>query len=97
MARARIAILGSGNIGTDLLIKVMRSTSLACTAFVGRSPNSQGMAKARSLGVNVSDGGIDFLTDNPALYDLVFDATSAKQPSGACALIRASSARLPST
>ena len=77
MARARIAILGSGNIGTDLLIKVMRSPSLACTAFVGRSPNSQGMAKARSLSINVSDGGIDYLTDNPGLYDVVFDATSA--------------------
>ncbi len=74
----RVAIIGTGNIGTDLLIKVLRSAKLECVAFVGRNLSSAGMLKASSLGVNLSAEGIDFLINNPDNYDLVFDATSAK-------------------
>lgn len=74
-----IAILGTGNIGTDLLIKVMRSEFLQCSLFVGRNLQSKGMSKAINLGVTVSDQSIDILKENPDLYDLVFDATSAMQ------------------
>jgi acetaldehyde dehydrogenase len=72
-----IAILGSGNIGTDLLIKVLRSPYLTCAAFIGRNAYSAGMLKAQSLGVPVSSEGISHLQKNPHLADLVFDATSS--------------------
>lgn len=74
----RVAILGSGNIGTDLLIKIQRSQYLDCVAFVGRSFQSQGIAKAISMGVNCSDKSIDYIIENKENIDLVFDATSAK-------------------
>lgn len=77
MGKMNVAILGTGNIGTDLLVKVQRSPNLQCQAFVGRNPTSQGLIKAQSLGVKTSSEGLDFLVKNHSLYDLVFDATSA--------------------
>lgn len=74
----RVAILGSGNIGTDLLVKVLRSEAMTCTAFIGRRSGSPGMLKAESLGVNVSSESIDYLRQHPDCCDLVFDATSAR-------------------
>lgn len=76
-AKLKIAILGSGNIGTDLLIKALRSPYLECGAFIGRNLSSPGMLKALSLGVAVSADGIDYISKNPTCCDLVFDATSA--------------------
>lgn len=76
--KLKIAILGSGNIGTDLLIKALRSPYLECGAFIGRNLSSPGMVKALSLGVIVSAEGIDYIVKNPDCCDLVFDATSAK-------------------
>ncbi len=73
----KVAILGSGLIGTDLLIKIRRSKYLDCTLFVGRNLQSQGMSKAVSLGVPVSDRSIEAISDNPENCELVFDATSA--------------------
>lgn len=78
MEKLKVAIIGSGNIGTDLLIKVQRSESLKCTMFVGRNLSSPGMAKAISLGVKVSDESIQAIIKDPDSCDLVFDATSAK-------------------
>ncbi len=77
MQKLKVCILGTGNIGTDLLIKVRRSKYLKCTFFVGRNLNSKGMSKALSLGVPLSDKGIDAIIENPDCCDLVFDATSA--------------------
>ena len=77
-ARLRVAIIGSGNIGTDLLVKATRSGVLEPTLFVGRSLHSAGMAKAIGLGVPVSDRSIDALLEQPDRYDLVFDATNAR-------------------
>jgi acetaldehyde dehydrogenase len=73
-----VAILGSGNIGADLLIKCLRSEALTPTLFIGRNLNSAGMAKANSLGVRISDKSIDAIVDEPDVCDLVFDATSAQ-------------------
>lgn len=73
-----MAILGSGNIGTDLLIKIQRSPYLQCTLFIGRNLSSPGMAKAVSLGVKVSDQSINAIINDPGCCDLVFDATSAR-------------------
>lgn len=78
MKKLRVAILGSGNIGTDLLIKIHRSKFLECVLFVGRNLSSPGMAKAISMGVKVSDESINAIVKNSDLVDLVFDATSAK-------------------
>lgn len=75
--RLKVAILGTGNIGTDLLIKSRRSPYLECTLFAGRNFGSAGMQKANLLGVNISDRGIDSIAENPSICDLVFDATSA--------------------
>ena len=76
--KLKIAILGSGNIGTDLLVKVMRSPYLDCSVFIGRNLGSPGMSKAHSLGVKVSADSISYIEKNPECCDLVFDATSGR-------------------
>ncbi len=76
--KLKVAIIGSGNIGTDLLIKVLRSPYLECRTFIGRRLSSAGMLKALSLGVPVSADGINHIVSNPNCCDLVFDATSAR-------------------
>ncbi len=78
MKQLRVAILGSGNIGTDLLIKIQRSELLECVLFVGRNLSSSGMAKAIAMGIKVSDESINAIVKNSDSIDLVFDATSAK-------------------
>ncbi|MEO6005720.1 MAG: acetaldehyde dehydrogenase (acetylating) [Opitutus sp.] len=78
-ARLKVAILGSGNIGTDLLMKIRRSPLLECTLFIGRSRESRGLVRAREIGVPVSDNGIQAIIQQPELCDLVFDATSATE------------------
>ncbi len=74
----KVAVIGSGNIGTDLLVKILRSKHLECGAFIGRSPDSKGLLKAQQLGVKTSHDGINYIVENPDCCDLVFDATSAK-------------------
>ena len=76
--KLKIAIIGTGNIGTDLLVKSMRSNFITCSAFIGRNLNSSGMEKARSLKVLCSDRGADFVINNPEIADLIFDCTSAQ-------------------
>lgn len=78
MKKMKVAILGSGNIGTDLLLKVLRSPHLECGVFIGRNLQSAGMIKAGSLGVTVSAEGIAYIEKIPNCCELVFDATSAK-------------------
>jgi acetaldehyde dehydrogenase len=80
MSRTKVAIIGSGNIGTDLMIKVMRlSKTLEMAAFVGIDPQSDGLLRAARLGVPITAGGIDGLVALPGFdeIDIVFDATSA--------------------
>lgn len=75
--RLRVGIVGTGNVGTDLLFKVQRSPLLECRLFAGRNLTSVGMRTAGCLGVPVSDRGIAAITEDPRRLDLVFDATSA--------------------
>lgn len=77
MKKLKISILGSGNIGTDLLMKCKRSDFLECSLLIGRSMASKGLRKAESIGVKVSDRSIEVLLENPGCCELVFDATSA--------------------
>ncbi|MFF0633833.1 acetaldehyde dehydrogenase (acetylating) [Nocardia sp. NPDC004151] len=80
MSRTKVAVIGSGNIGTDLMIKVLRlSHSLEMAAMVGIDPASDGLARAARLGVPVTADGVDGLTAMPHFgeIDIVFDATSA--------------------
>jgi acetaldehyde dehydrogenase len=73
----RCAIIGSGNIGTDLMMKVRRSGQLELAALVGIDPASDGLARARGLGVEATPDGIRWVADHRDRVDLVLDATSA--------------------
>ena len=75
--RSRIAILGTGNIGTDLLIKTMRSSVLDCSLFAGRNLRSEGRQKANQIGARLSDCGISGIIQFAEEIDIIFDATSA--------------------
>ena len=81
MTRTKVAVIGSGNIGTDLMIKVLRrSQTLEMAALVGIDPDSDGLARARRLHVPTTHEGVRGLIalDSFADIDIVFDATSAK-------------------
>ena len=78
--KIKAAIIGSGNIGTDLLYKALRSENIEPVWVVGIDPDSDGLAKARELGVKTTHEGVDGLlphvqSDN---IQIAFDATSAK-------------------
>ncbi len=76
-----VAIIGSGNIGTDLMLKILRNGGpLTMAAMIGIDPNSDGLARAKSLGVPTSSEGVAGLLAMPGFDQirLVFDATSAE-------------------
>ncbi|MET8090259.1 acetaldehyde dehydrogenase (acetylating) [Micromonospora sp. NPDC005220] len=80
MSKTKVAVIGSGNIGTDLMIKVLRlSETLQMGAMVGIDPASDGLARARRLGVPTTHEGVDGLIAMDGFDDIeiVFDATSA--------------------
>ncbi|VTU40295.1 Acetaldehyde dehydrogenase [Variovorax sp. PBS-H4] len=80
MDKIKAAIVGSGNIGTDLMIKALRGArNLEVVALAGIDANSDGLARARRLGVATTDQGVEGLARHPAFadIDIVFDATSA--------------------
>lgn len=81
MNKIKVAIIGPGNIGSDLMIKIMRlSKVLEVGAMVGIDPTSDGLARAKRMGVFTTHEGITGLVNEPIWKDIkiIFDATSAK-------------------
>ncbi len=76
-ARSRVAVIGSGLIGIDLLTKILRSRSLDCRLVAGRDSQSRGLEFAAELGCETADRGIDSITEIQQPFDIVFDATNA--------------------
>lgn len=75
--KVKAGIIGTGNIGTDILMKLQRSDVLECGIFAGRNPDSVGIRRAREMGVPVSTDSIRAIEENPQCCEIVFDATSA--------------------
>ena len=78
MKKAKVGIIGTGNIGTNLLLKLLRSKYLEPTLFMGVNEDSRGMMIAKEKGIMTSAESINALIRNPELCDIVFDATSAR-------------------
>jgi acetaldehyde dehydrogenase len=75
--KVKVAILGSGNIGSDLMFKILREPgTMELALLAGIEPQSEGLSRARSLGINASHDGIQPILDDPEIR-IVFDATSA--------------------
>jgi acetaldehyde dehydrogenase (acetylating) len=73
----RIGIIGTGNIGTDLLLKVLKTDFLTPVIFSGRRMDSDGMSIAKMHNVPITDMGINYFIQNPNVCDIVFDCTNA--------------------
>lgn len=78
MKKLKVGIIGSGNIGTDLMKKVMRSELLHMSVVIGIDPDSDGLKKAKDAGVHTISNGIEGFLEHLELADVLFDATSAK-------------------
>lgn len=78
MAKIKAAIIGSGNIGTDLMYKLENSDVIELIAMIGIEENSDGLQRAKQKGYKVFSNGIQAIVENPSMVDIVFDATSAK-------------------
>ena len=77
MEKLKVGIIGSGNIGTDLMYKIERCDALEMSVMIGIDKNSEGLKRARNRGYHTIENGIEGLKNQLDLVDIVFDATSA--------------------
>jgi acetaldehyde dehydrogenase (acetylating) len=77
MKLLKVAILGTGNIGTDLLLKLLKVDNVLIVAFVGRNNQSETLKLAQLKNIKTSTDSIDFFIQNPNCCDIVFDCTNA--------------------
>ena len=77
MSKVKVGIIGSGNIGTDLMMKIERSNTLKMSAMIGIDHDSDGLHRAKERGYKVFYEGIDSIKDQPDVAEIFFDATSA--------------------
>ncbi|WP_096201584.1 acetaldehyde dehydrogenase (acetylating) [Bacillus sp. FJAT-45350] len=78
MKKLKVGIIGSGNIGTDLMLKLQRSKLLEMSVMIGIDPQSDGIRRAKAYGHHVIVNGIEGFLERQELADILFDATSAK-------------------
>lgn len=76
--KLRAGIIGSGNIGSDLMMKLLKSDLIEPVAMIGIDATSRGMVQAKELGLDIYAGGIDEWAEKSGKLDILFDATSAK-------------------
>lgn len=79
--KVKVAVIGPGNIGTDLMYKILRSPFLEMSVMIG-VVESEGIKRAQKMGIETSIEGIDFLVKHPEKAEIVFDATTAKAHTG---------------
>jgi acetaldehyde dehydrogenase len=77
LSKIKVAVLGSGNIGTDLMMKLSRSEILELTTVIGIDEKSDGLRRAREMGYEAISTGIEGFLEKPERAEIVFDATSA--------------------
>jgi acetaldehyde dehydrogenase (acetylating) len=73
----KAGIIGTGNIGTDLLLKILKTDFIDLVIFSGRRLSSDGMKIAKMNNIRITDSGIDFFINNPKYCDVVYDCTNA--------------------
>ena len=97
MTPTKVAIIGSGNIGTDLMFKILRrSESLEVAALVGIDPESDGLARANRMSVPITAEGVEGLKEMPEFgeVEIVLDATSASGHKANAAALEGTGRRL---
>lgn len=76
--KVKVGIIGTGNIGSDLLSKIQKSKYLTCGIFTGINPASKNIHRAKKMGINTASNSLQAIIDNPNSCEIVFDATSAR-------------------
>jgi len=89
----RCAVIGTGNIGADLMEKLRRSPDLELQAMIGIDPDSAGLKRARGYGLETTHQGVDWLLEHPDPPQLVFEATAAKVHAASAPKLKAAGLR----